>query len=175
MEPCLMYRGEYFREPQKPLPVQQGFNCVVEMKVGDQKVLVTLDSGASRNIARTEFVEKLRKAKKTKESVEPKQELPQVIQCTGIQGGMNATPMEFASAIAVTMKSPSDGTPSRKQVTESVVFGELERAADPLLIGFPQLARWGFELSVDAGGKIWVTLAAFDVRFVAMSPVTRDD
>ena len=136
---------------------------------------MTLDSGASRNIARTEFVEKLREAKKTKESVEPKQELPQVIQCTGIQGGMNATPMEFASAIAVTMKSPRDGTPSRKQVTESVVFGELERAADPLLIGFPQLARWGFELSVDAGGKIWVTLAAFDVRFVAMSPVTRDD
>ena len=21
-EPCLMYRGEYFREPQKPLPMQ---------------------------------------------------------------------------------------------------------------------------------------------------------
>ena len=51
-----------------------------------------------------------------------------------------------------------------------VNFGELAEASDALLIGFPDLARYGFQIHEDEDGLVWVTLAKLGVTMLAEIP-----
>ena len=50
---------------------------------------------------------------------------------------------------------------------QPVTFSELKDAADPMIIGFPTLASWGFSVDVDEDGVTWVTLLNLGVRIPA--------
>ena len=51
-----------------------------------------------------------------------------------------------------------------------VVFVELEEALDALLVGFPDLARYGFQIREDSDGLILVTLVSLGVTLLAEVP-----
>jgi len=61
--------GQYWADPRPERVLNPGHHCVVRMSVGQRSFRITLDTGAARNLARTSFVQQLRKYPSTREAV----------------------------------------------------------------------------------------------------------
>ena len=51
-------------------------------------------------------------------------------------------------------------------------FGEMQDCADPLILGFPEIARWGLDIDEDDDRHIWVTFKKVGATVLAEVPET---
>ncbi|MCP4243409.1 MAG: hypothetical protein GY772_22880, partial [bacterium] len=152
----------------EPLPVEKtrpGFNCVVLVWLGlkEAPFRVTLDTGASRSLARGTFVQQMMKAKGTRDRVLRRYRGDRVIRCEGVVAGMETDPIETSAVLRLTWGCVG----SARRVECDVHFGGLSHCADIVIIGGPQLAEWGFSLSTDADGFTWVEFTKLGVSLLA--------
>ena len=73
--------------------------------------------------------------------------------------------------ISLTLKNVcEEGIKNKADCHIDVVFGEMDSAADGLLIGFPTLLEWGYSVYLDSDGKPWMHLRKFDITMPCETP-----
>ena len=157
---------------EEPLPVVSmgtGFNCVVGIRIGSERFRVVLDSGAARNLIRQKFADKLWKSPQTQKSCLRKEKGDREIRFEGILKGIETEPVSVLTTVMAEFEGEalhgSGGTSKAKPLP--ITFSELKDASDPMIIGFPTLASWGFGVETDEDGVTWVTLSSLGVRIPA--------
>ena len=136
VEPALVGTYEY-PEPLQVVEMGRGYHCAVPVCIGGVKFRATLDTGAARNLIRTEFAEQLRANSKTKGSVVSRGKADRQISCIGICKDMGTATLDHVSTVSCRFESVVDGMGPPRSVDVSPGFAELKGASDPLLIGFP--------------------------------------
>ncbi len=81
--------------------------------------------------------------------------------------GMETDPIEVTAVLRLTWVC----TETARTIDCNVHFGELAQCADILIIGCPQLAEWGFSLSTDADGFMWVEFQKLGISQVCLPRV----
>ncbi len=118
--------------------------------------------GASRSLVRGAFVQQMLRNRGTKDRVLRRYRGDRVIKCEGVVAGMETDPIEVMSVLRITWMCVETGRP----VDSDVHFGELAHCADVMIIGFPQLAEWGFSLTADEDGFVWVEFRKLGVSLL---------
>ena len=135
-----------------------GFNCLVAFDIGGYPFRVCLDTGAARSMMRTKFARTLQRLAKTKDSVVERCRLKNKLYCTGVCEGMDSKLLTHTLTVKGNfVPLDPDGHKPPPPVSLDIEFGELENASDPMLIGFPDIIKWGCKFTVDADGNAWVS------------------
>jgi len=141
-----------------------GANCYVTGAVHQRTVRVLLDTGAQVNVIRTATATAMTRGKDTAPAIGPRTKDTGTLTCSGIEGS-KGTILSHSRNIKITMMEPNHiakGTHNQyvpgKRATRDLSFVELDGAADGLLVGCSALAEWGYGLSSDDTGRMWVEL-----------------
>ena len=165
---------DYWPEPLPVRDLGRGFHCVVRVQIGGKQFRCTLDIGAARSLVRKSFADQLRQNRSTRPGLVGRYRGKEAIMCEGVVKGMTTTPISVMSVFRLGLRAAdpggpmSTGAPQRRDVVHAeVAFGELEDAADAILIGFPELLKWEPAFCSDAEGNVWVELRALGVTLLA--------
>ena len=169
--PAMSAGYNYYSEPPRLLKVGRGYHCVVACWIGQQRFRLTVDSGCARNFVRTQFSRQLEKHPKTKDFLKERFTGDREINCVGIVSNMKTPAISNHQTISLTLKNVCEqGLTTKPDCNMDVVFGEIDSAADGLLIGFPTLLEWGYSVYLDSDGKPWMYLRKFDVTLPCETP-----
>ena len=152
--------------PPVTLAVQTGFNCVVLVTIGGVKFRVVFDSGAARSLIRTSFAEQLRRNARTKTATYGPRPLSRPVILEGVVKGGPPCTLSHATQVTLDLKDSVTGHAASLEAC----FGEMAECADPLILGFPELARFGYAVEEDDDGHIWVTLSKLGITLLAETP-----
>jgi hypothetical protein len=170
-EPHRVAHYEY-KEPLSTYSVGRGYHAVVMCRVGSVTFRVTLDTGCARNFVRSSFMRQLESSKKTCQSVKGRKKGDVELNCVGITASMKTPPVTHWSWVELSLHDvPEDGSKPGSPARVEVGFGELDSAADCLLIGLPTLQQWSTEFSQDADGRPWVEFKKLGVMLPIETPI----
>ena len=94
------------------------------------------------------------------------------IHCVGITADMQTPVVKHFTTIELTfLDTPGDGSRASKPKKVDVIFGELDSAADCLLIGFPTMLTWGPFFYVDEDNRPWVEFTKLNITAPAEVPL----
>ena len=163
-------RVEHHEEPLPIGSMGRGFNCVVMVTVGTQRFRMTVDTGAARSLIRAKFADQLRRSAKTREAVVRRFKGDRAILCEGVVKGMETKPVQVVDVLRLGLRSDDGARRTGELVEVEAEFGELEDAADALLLGFPQALAWGAAFAKDVDGHVWVEFRTLGVTLLAEGP-----
>ena len=86
--------------------------------------------------------------------------------------GSKTPPIRFKQIVDLTFTEPEDSKGQARSLTIPVEFGEMDQCADTMLVGWKQLAEWGFATEVDDEGDNWVVFKKLGLRFMAETPAS---
>ena len=93
------------------------------------------------------------------------------IACTGLTNDMQTGVIEKVSPVLLQFRDmPDDGSKPRQPASVKVDFAELDGAADCLLIGFPECAKWWTAFTQDGDENIWAELRKLNVMCLCDKP-----
>ena len=115
---------------------------------------------------RTSFVEQLRSHRTTKAATYGPRPLSRPVVLEGIIKGRPSATLTQATQLQLEM---FDSLIGHAGVMEAC-FAEMADCADPIIVGFPDLARFGYSIEEDDDGHIWVTLRKLGVTLLAETP-----
>ena len=72
---------------------------------------------------------------------------------------------------AYVLDTPEDGSRGSKPKKVYVIFGQLDSAADCLLIGFPTMLTWGPFFYTDEDNRPWVEFTKLNISVAAEVPL----
>ena len=147
-------------------PLKKPLQAIVKAFVGGVPVRVLLDTGAALSMIRTSVAEQLRKCPRTNDSIGESLAVGVPMNCEGAEKGKvigritRKTQMKlvFVEPAALRGHRPQVGNISyadrgdRRPVgvrEETATFCELDKLADGIIVGCPELAAWGFFLVPD--------------------------
>jgi len=161
--------GHYeYAEPLREIDIDEGVNCNVPVRIGDVTFRICVDTGGSRSVVRADFVKALLKNARTKDSVKERMSIRQSIVCSGICEGMKSEEMTRVARIEMFLDPVSeDGGKVSEPVAIELEMGELGGAADALLMGFPEIAKFGCRFYDDEDGNLWVDFTRLGVVLLA--------
>jgi hypothetical protein len=84
----------------------------------------------------------------------------------GVIKGRPSATITSATQIGLDLLDTISGKDSRLEAC----FGELADCADPIIPGFPELARFGYQVEEDDDGHIWVQFHKIGVTLLAETP-----
>jgi len=154
-------------EPMPTIVMGRGFHCVVPVTIGSQQFRMTVDTGAARSLIKTRFATDLRRSVKTRDSLVLRAKADRPVSCIGICQGMESPVLEHVTRINLSFDEVSDGRGKPRRVSTEVDFAELEGASDMLLLGFPQIAEWGLNITRDDDGHVWVEFSKLGVTLLS--------
>jgi len=154
-------------EPLPTIVMGRGFHCVIPVTVGSQQFRMTVDTGAARSLIKTRFASDLRRSPKTRDSVVLRAKADRPVSCIGICQGMESPVLEHVTRLNLSFDEVSDGRGKPRRVSTEVDFAELEGASDMLLLGFPQIAEWGLNITRDDDGHVWVEFTKLGVTVLS--------
>ena len=153
----------------EPVAVKTGFNCVVLSRIGGMPFRIVLDSGAARSLARTSFAEQLRKDHRTKGATYGPRPLSRPVVLEGVIKGRQSSTITKATQIGLDLPDTLSGKMGRLEAC----FGEMPDCADAIILGFPELARYGYQVEEDDDGHVWVHFHKLGVTMLAETPRQR--
>ena len=107
---------------------------------------------------RAKFARTLQRNRKTQDKVVERCRLRNQLFCTGVCDGMDSNLITHTLTVHGNfVPLDPDGHKPPPKVDVEIQFGELENASDPILIGFPDIIRWGCKFFADADGHSWVS------------------
>jgi len=169
---CPMNVGTYtYEEPLREKALVPGFNCIVAVLIGTVVFRCCIDTGSARSLARTAFLEQLMKSQKTKGCVKDRYRIAGYLACSGVCDDMRSPQVTKQSVLQVKFQpiDPQGHAPPRAPSLDVEVI-ELDNAADVLLIGFPDIVRWGIRFFKDADDNIWVDFTNLGFMTLAEGP-----
>ena len=152
--------------PPVTMPVATRFNCVVMVKIGGIKFRVVCETGAARSLVRTSFAQQPRNHRNTRVAAYGPRPLSRPVVLEGIIKGRPSATLTQATQLTLEL---SDSLTGHKGIMEAC-FAEMADCADPIIVGFPGLARFGYSIDEDDDGHIWVTLRNLGVTLLAETP-----
>jgi hypothetical protein len=121
---------------------------------------------------RSQFLKQLEKSNKTSSSVKQRMLGDSEIHCVGITADMQTPAVTHFTTIELTFfDTPEDGSKGSKPKKVDVLFGELDSAADCLLIGFPTMIEWGPYFYNDEDNRPWVEFTKLNISVPAEVPL----
>ena len=115
---------------------------------------------------RTSFADQLRKNKKTKTATYGPRPLSRPVLLEGVIKGRPAATIDQATQATLSLQDALSGADGVMEVC----FAEMADCADAMIIGFPDLARFGYMVEEDDDGHIWVNLAKLGITMLAETP-----
>ena len=145
----------------------RGWNLTVLIRIGDQKFAAVLDTGAARNIIRTNFVKELMNHQGTKDSVVGRFRGDRTIYIAGVHSNAPLTSeMSISTVCKLRMQFLQAGERGERPRGPELVVecGEMASSSDALIIGMPQLLTWGLRIGQTSSGAACVELEELGVR-----------
>jgi len=147
-------------------PLKRPLQAIVKAFVGGIPVRVLLDTGAALSMIRTSVAEQLRVNPRTNDSISESVAVGVPMNCEGAEKGKVIGRITRKTQMKITFVEPASLRGHRPQVgniaytdrgdrrpvgvrEETATFCELDRLADGIIIGCPELAAWGFFLVPD--------------------------
>ena len=156
--------------------------CAVVMRIGQKLCRVLLDSGAVHSMIRSRVAEQFHNNADTKEAMGERSVLNTPFNCEGAEKGRVVGKVTHKDEVTLGFPTPDlqkTGLDTEafspaarklrselKQEQKDVVwFYELGELSDPLIIGRPDLTRWGFYMEPeDQNGRLWIQFTALNLR-----------
>ena len=152
--------------PPPVVPIQRGFNCIAIVTIGGVKFRVVFDTGAARSLIRTSFAKQLRQSRRTRSATFGPRPLSRPVSIEGVMKGKPSATIAQATQVSMDLQDSLSGAQGKFEVC----FAEMDECADALIIGFPDLARFGYSVEEDDDGHIWVSFAKLGVTLLAEVP-----
>jgi len=145
----------------------RGWNAIVVVSVGAKKFRCVIDTGAARSLIRTSFAIDLAKDPSCSEYVRGFFRGDRMIRIEGVHKDQAVSDSSLVNVVCSVVLQFLTGGPTGTRKTGppiEVEFGCLGSCADAMIIGMPELARWGLKVENDRQDQCYVEILKYGVR-----------